>query len=96
MNKQKLKREDFTTDINGDGYMVKYKGEGVCGAGIIKSSYMKTGRTVRQTIANCKMYSESAELDIAHILSQGKKGRYYDTIKQIEGIIKIRGRSNTF
>ena len=85
MDPSKLKREDFSYEANGRGYILRYKGQNIGGAGILSSACGPSGRGVpKQT----KDYMEYAENAIQDILA-GNPGRMLK--EAIEEIDKSEG-----
>lgn len=78
-----LNRNDFTKEVNSNGYQILYKGVKIGGAGTMPSNYMKTRRSAKSRSADIKMYSETAERDIEGLVKGIGRADMLETIKII-------------
>lgn len=74
-----MKREDLSADVSMTGYMLRYRGQPIGGAGTLKKS--KNWQNQR---ADLKMYRENAEREIEHLVAGNGQARFLDAIKKIE------------
>ena len=79
MDQTQLKREDFSYEANSRGYMLKYKGQCIGGAGILSGIDTPTGIKGLKQIHD---YAENAEIDIQDIMF-GNPGHYGTLIEEI-------------
>ncbi len=75
-----MKREDFTADVDRYGYMIKYKGQNIGGAGVTQRNQMR-GSVAE---SNRKYYRESSNTDIDALLSGRGAKRYLEAIEKID------------
>lgn len=85
MDQTQLRREDFSYEANSRGYMLKYKGQSIGGAGILSAARGPRGKGVPKQIAE---NMKDAEITIQNILD-GNPGRIYkeaiDQVNRSEG-----------
>ena len=79
MDPSKLRREDFSYETNGRGYILMYRGQRIGGAGILHSAF---GHSRKHTPKQVAEHSKYAEIAIQKILT-GKAGLYIRLIDQI-------------
>ena len=79
MDQKQLKREDFSYEANSRGYMLKYNGQSIGGAGLFTGTITTTDiNEDKQT----QDFIDSAETDIQNIVF-GNPGRYGASIDRI-------------
>ena len=93
MNLQ-LNKSDFQCITEPTGYMVYFKGHGVCGAGTLTSNYMNKYRgNWRTKQADRKMYYEMGQRDIDTLIQDGEQGQWYSRLVEINNIFTIKQKS---
>ena len=79
MDQKRLRREDFSYTANSRGYMLKYKGVSLGGAGILSGAIATTDISEEKQI---QKFVNSAEIDIQNIVF-GNPGHYGKVIDEI-------------
>lgn len=79
MNQTQLKEEDFSYTANSRGYMLKYKGQYIGGAGILSGIFGPNGK---QGEKQTQDYIKYAQIDILDILCDNP-GHYKERIDKI-------------
>lgn len=74
-----INREDFTAEVNAEGYMIKYKGQTLGGAGIIGKS--KSRGEAR--MGDLKNYRETADREMDNLANGIGRPDMLETIKTI-------------
>jgi len=78
-----LNRNDFTKEVNSNGYTISFKGVKLGGAGTMPSNYMKRCKSSKISIADSKMYNESAERDIQSLINGTGRKDMQETVNSI-------------
>lgn len=79
MNQTQLRREDFSYEANSRGYMLKYKGLSIGGAGILSGIFGPNGKQGKRQTQD---YVRYAETDIQDIMF-GRPGNYKERMDEI-------------
>ena len=80
MDQTQLRREDFSYEANSRGYMLKYKGMSIGGAGILSGIFGPNGK---QGEKQTQDYIGYAETDIQDIMF-GNQSHYRTLIEEID------------
>ena len=79
MNQTQLRIEDFSYEANSRGYMLKYKGQSIGGAGILPGA---SGPTSKRGTKQIQENTRYAKIDIQNIMF-GNPGHYGKVIDEI-------------
>ncbi|MHA1287207.1 MAG: hypothetical protein ACTSPB_07350 [Candidatus Thorarchaeota archaeon] len=79
MDQKQLRREDFSYEANTRGYMLKYRGQSIGGAGISSGIFGPNGK---KEVRHTQDFADFAETDIQDIMF-GNPGHYSTLIDEI-------------